>query len=174
MSVWLTAPEAAKRVGKSVRTIVRWLDDDMESQHGLIREEVLLQRDAEMRARRGRPRKVDPRAEVMRAVVEERDRQDRKWGEQNHPNGTGSTARPLFDPRSFLDDDTAAVKIAEIMKKRTDERFAGIGDREGSWLDILLEEVFEAAAESNPEKLRYDLIQVAAVSVQWVEALDRR
>ncbi|TIH26025.1 NUDIX hydrolase, partial [Subtercola vilae] len=42
------------------------------------------------------------------------------------------------------------------------------------WQDILLEEVFEAFAESDTSKLRTELIQVAAVAQQWVEAIDRR
>jgi len=43
-----------------------------------------------------------------------------------------------------------------------------------SWADILLEEVFEALAEDDPAALRVELIQVAAVAVQWVEAIDRK
>ena len=42
-----------------------------------------------------------------------------------------------------------------------------------TWLHILREEVFEAFAEDDPAKLRAELIQVAAVAVQWVEAIDR-
>jgi hypothetical protein len=37
-----------------------------------------------------------------------------------------------------------------------------------------MEEVREAMAESDPAKLRVELVQVAAVSVAWIEALDRR
>jgi hypothetical protein len=42
------------------------------------------------------------------------------------------------------------------------------------WVDILEEEVAEAAAESDPAKLRAELVQVAAVAVAWIEAIDRR
>jgi hypothetical protein len=42
------------------------------------------------------------------------------------------------------------------------------------WLHILREEVAEAFAESDPAKLRAELVQVAAVAVNWVEAIDRR
>ena len=44
---------------------------------------------------------------------------------------------------------------------------------EGTWADILREEYFEALAETDPARLRVELIQVAAVAVAWVEAIDR-
>lgn len=40
--------------------------------------------------------------------------------------------------------------------------------------DILACEVAEAFAEEDPARLRAELIQVAAVAVQWVEAIDAR
>ncbi|WPM94355.1 hypothetical protein VG1_CDS0031 [Arthrobacter phage Cupello] len=40
--------------------------------------------------------------------------------------------------------------------------------------NILLEEVFEATAEEDPATLRKELVQVAAVTAQWIEAIDRR
>ncbi|MER6951259.1 hypothetical protein ABT294_45315 [Nonomuraea sp. NPDC000554] len=43
-----------------------------------------------------------------------------------------------------------------------------------SWRHILHEEVLEAFAEDDPELLRAELVQVAAVAVKWVQALDRR
>lgn len=40
---------------------------------------------------------------------------------------------------------------------------------------ILIEEVAEAMAElDDPEKLRAELMQVAAVCVDWIEMIDRR
>lgn len=96
-------------------------------------------------------------------VVAERDRQDRKWGQQSHPDGTGARVEvvPLWD----------AVDFAEWAKHATDSS-AQAG--EVTWRHILLEEVAEAFAESDPELLRTELVQVAAVAVQWVEAIDRR
>ncbi|HYF53037.1 MAG TPA: hypothetical protein VEA41_02135 [Salinarimonas sp.] len=43
-----------------------------------------------------------------------------------------------------------------------------------TYSQILAEEVAEALAESDPMLLRAELVQVAAVAVQWVEAIDRR
>lgn len=100
---------------------------------------------------------------VLADVVRERARQDVKWGQQNHTDGTGERVEviPLWD----------GVDFADFAKKSTD--FAA---RAGvvTWRDILLEEVAEAFAESDPDLLRAELVQVAAVAVQWVEAIDRR
>lgn len=94
---------------------------------------------------------------VEGAVRREREAQDAKWGEQNHPDGTGLT---LLD-----------LERAEVARERCKEAAA-----EGrlTWRDILLEEVAEALAEADPELLRAELVQVAAVAHAWVEALDRR
>lgn len=91
---------------------------------------------------------------VLPEIAAERERQDEKWGEQNHPDGTG----PGF----------------AIDAKRARHRCnlaAALGLV--SYRDILNEEVFEAFAESDPDKLRVELIQVAAVAVAWIEKLDR-
>jgi hypothetical protein len=93
---------------------------------------------------------------IARHVLEERWRQDQKWGEQNHENGTGSES------------DRAD---AEIAKSLTDAFFRA---NKGDWKLILNEEVHEAFAESDPEKLRAELIQVAAVTMAWIECIDRR
>ena len=74
--------------------------------------------------------------QVLNSVVEERERQDKKWGVQDH----------------------------------SDQR----------WLAILVEELGEAAAEviTHPgyseRRLQYELVQVAAVALAWVESIDRR
>ena len=96
-----------------------------------------------------------PDTKVLVEVFEERERQDAKWGEQNHPDGTGDGYAAMAG---------AYHTICDWKHK--------IGA--GAYLDILLEEVFEAAAESDPAKLRTELVQVAAVAVAWVECIDRR
>ena len=103
---------------------------------------------------------------VTQEIVEERTRQDAKWGEQNHPNGTG-------DDRHLLRDISRPTygTICYLAKNTTDHN-AAIGNV--SFADILVEEVFEALAEADPLRLRTELIQVAAVAAQWVEAIDRK
>ncbi|MEU4223249.1 NUDIX domain-containing protein [Nonomuraea sp. NPDC026600] len=95
-------------------------------------------------------------ARVLGDVAAERAAQDAKWGMQAVPDGTGAEG---------------AVAEADRARRETDE--AG---RHGelTWRHILREEVLEAFAESDPELLRTELIQVAAVAVKWAQALDRR
>lgn len=97
-----------------------------------------------------------PRSVALAEVADERARQDTKWGEQNHPDGTGGG-------------NTAAAAIGARLACQ-------LAAKEGTvtWRDIMREEVGEAFAETDPAKLRAELIQVAAVAVAWAEAIDRR
>ena len=109
-------------------------------------------------------------SDILGEVAAERARQDAKWGEQNHPDGTGPRAYPLAPlPEANLDL-RAAYELADAAKKATDTAFK---HGKVTYRDILLEEVFEALAESNPARLRVELVQVAAVAVAWVEKIDR-
>ena len=60
--------------------------------------------------------------------------------------------------------------LALVSKRLTDAR-AKAGTL--TYRDIFLEEVFEAMAEHNPDKLRAELIQCAAVAIAWAEKIDR-
>jgi hypothetical protein len=96
------------------------------------------------------------RYDILAAISDERDAQDAKWGEQNHPDGTGGR--------------DAAV-MAAALRTQCDARHR---QGRGTFADILAEEVAEAFAEEDPGKLRTELVQVAAVAAAWVEAIDRR
>ena len=106
--------------------------------------------------------------QALSDVQNERARQDAKWGEQNHPDGTGADTKPL---RTICSDETGAAALADLATFATD---TAAELNLVTWRDILLEEVFEALAESDPAKLRTELIQTAAVATQWAEAIDRR
>lgn len=93
---------------------------------------------------------------VLDEILDERARQDAKWGEQNHPDGTGFAG---------------SARDADVARLECKRQFA---EGTGTWLDILNEEVAEAYAEKDPAKLRAELIQVVAVGVAWIEAIDRR
>lgn len=80
-----------------------------------------------------------------------------KWGEQNHPDGTRRTAER-----------TAARAAAQA---RTD---AGMKNGTVTYLDILQEEVAEAACETDEAKLLGELIDVAAVAQDWADSILRR
>lgn len=104
---------------------------------------------------------------VLKEVAEERQRQDERWGEQNHHDGTGPN-KLLFgfhapENPTYL---AARERATTITDSRTDMKMVSYGD-------ILLEEVFEAMAESNQDRLREELVQVAAVTVAWIEKIDR-
>lgn len=97
---------------------------------------------------------------VLSEVLAERIRQDTLWGQQNYPLGTGPKVMALGRPTGVWAD----------MLKAEGARL-GQGD---NFLRILLEEVMEAGAESDPVKVREELVQVAAVAVMICEAIDRR
>lgn len=89
-------------------------------------------------------------------LVEEMERQDAKWGEQNHPDGTEVS---IYKPH------------ADYARSECEKAFAA---GKGTWLHILREEVLEAFAEEDREKLKNELLQIAAVCIQWRRAIDRR
>lgn len=93
---------------------------------------------------------------VLMDVETERLRQHEKWGEQNHPDGTGWP----------LSEDSARRARAEC------DQAAKAGKL--TYRHIADEEIAEAYAESDPLKLRAELIQTAAVFVAWAETIDRR
>lgn len=91
--------------------------------------------------------------DIATEVLLEREQQDFKWGEQNWPQGS-----PL---PSFV----------EAEYKRLCEEAAKAGTL--SWRDILLEEVYEFACETDVVKRRAELIQVAAVAIAAIGSIDR-
>lgn len=93
---------------------------------------------------------------IFTELSQERIRQLDRWGEQRHPDGTGGRTRR---------------RKAEMAKERCDMAHKLGLD---TWDLILKEEVCEAMAESDPVRLRAELIQSAAVIVAWIEDLDQR
>ncbi|GAA2159263.1 hypothetical protein [Glycomyces lechevalierae] len=107
--------------------------------------------------------KINP-ATVLDEIAAERARQDAQWGEQNHPDGTG--------PKVVLAGGNAWMEEHAEHARRECQTAA---DAEAvTWRHILREEVYEAFAEFDPAALRAELVQVAAVAVAWIEAIDRR
>lgn len=101
------------------------------------------------------PSEQAPTASVLAEVAAERSRQDAKWSEQNHPDGTDEVWRAAAD-----------------RARRACQRAAA--HDEVTWFHILREEFWEAMAETDPSSLRIELVQLAAVAVAHVEAIDRR
>lgn len=111
-------------------------------------------------------REVTARIDVINDVLAEREKQDAKWGEQNHPNGTGPNKLPMPYNSGSWSASFAAEQLTIMTNAAAESGYV-------TFLHILREEVFEAFAEDDPAKLRAELIQVAAVAVQWAEAIDR-
>jgi hypothetical protein len=93
---------------------------------------------------------------VLADVAAERAAQDAQWGMQRLPDGTGGERAAAESDAARCETETAAME-------------GGL-----TWRHVLAEEVLEAFAESDPGRLRAELIQVAAVAVKWAQALDRR
>lgn len=93
----------------------------------------------------------------LQDVLAERERQDEKWGVQRRPDGTGQRIDQIR---------------ANIAREACDAQEADGGT--ATWYAILVEEVYEALAESDASALRKELVQVMAVCGAWIEDIDQR
>jgi len=92
---------------------------------------------------------------VLKDILAEREKQDVRWGVQDHLDGTA---------KHYTEQATDFKRLA------AQQAYRGYI----TWNTILQEEVFEALSSSNEEHLRLELVQVAAVAMAWIEALDSR
>jgi hypothetical protein len=93
---------------------------------------------------------------ILDAVLDERRRAEKIHpGTDDMPDGTGGGGRQTWERIAKIHCDRAA--------------------REGTltFADVLDEEASEALAETDPLKLREELVQVMAVCLRWVDRLDR-
>ena len=106
---------------------------------------------------------------VWLEIMQERDRQDKKWGEQNHPSvdqvlfNRGASADRMCDEYE-IPTEVRAKALLEMRMQRGALTFA----------HIAVEELSEVVAASNDVDRREELVQLAAVAIQWIEAIDRR
>lgn len=97
--------------------------------------------------------------DILSEVHDERVNHLERWGIQDHPSYRYETDVKEFDKKAeYYKAIWKARKGADVM----------------SWDCILLEEVYEACAERDDEARRAELVQVAAVAVAEIEAIDRR
>ncbi|MGW4826683.1 hypothetical protein ACWEOG_03805 [Amycolatopsis japonica] len=101
---------------------------------------------------------------VLIEVAAERGRQDAKFGRQDHADGTGP------DEANQVRFCVTTGEAADFARWRTDLAARHDGP---TFADLLTEETFEALAEADSAALRAELVQVAAVAVCWIEAIDR-
>lgn len=105
------------------------------------------------------------RKQSSRALIEineERDKQDRKWGEQNHP----VSEQPDHSWSGLL-----PPEKEKLARQRCQARQAS-GTL--SWVDICQEELQEVNGAEDEEHAREELIQLAACCVAAIECIDRR
>jgi len=119
------------------------------------------------------------REKILGEIAAERVRQDAKWGEQNHPD--------VVRAHGALPVARSVVRVCEEhgiphpqLAKFECDCAAQIG--QCTWAHILVEEIAEAVEAATLAQLgqgpltalRKELVQVAAVAVSWIEAIDRR
>jgi hypothetical protein len=78
-------------------------------------------------------------------------------------DGTGPEERWLYPLTSY-----SSPAIEDILRDEYNKHDVP------TWMHLVREEVAEAFQESDPVRLREELIQVAALCVSWVEKLDAR
>ncbi len=106
-------------------------------------------------------------SQILVDITKERDRQDTKFGLQRHQDSVHTSIGPGMLAAWY------GIPTEAMAKVCTDRRFE---DGEGTWADVLVEELCEAieATLKSREELRAELVQVAAVAVAWIEDLDSR
>ena len=87
---------------------------------------------------------------ALEAVAEERWRQEAKFPDQRLELGQA--------------DGDAAMTLSDL-------RYAN-DNGHATWFSVLLEEMYEAMLESDPAKVRAEMVQVAAVATRIVENID--
>ena len=93
---------------------------------------------------------------ILSDVIAERERQDGKWGEQNHEDGIGGLYFTQLERDARRDYEYAAK------------------DGAMTWALILREELYEALSAATTNDLETELTQVMAVAAAWREAIARR
>lgn len=103
------------------------------------------------------PHANDPIDHVLDEVYGLRVDQNRNWGYDwlCHPDGTSDRFRAIADTTRWREQEAA-------------------GKGTVTWQQILDADTAAAYAETDPARLREQLLRVAATAVAWCEALDRR
>lgn len=103
--------------------------------------------------------------DILLDVLRELGKAEAKFPGQHLESGTGPGLLWL----AGLASNNSAKTLATVLRDRTNDRSE---DGLLTWRDMLLEELAEAFAESDPAKLRAELLQVAAMAVRWIGDLD--
>ena len=103
---------------------------------------------------------------IINEIIQERKRQDEKWGEQNHP-----FTDPILKGRESM----RLCEEYEIPTEGRAKQLTNINSRRGSvtWGHIIVEELSEAISAQDSIKIREELVQLAAVCIAAIESLER-
>ena len=104
---------------------------------------------------------------IFEEIKAERERQELKWGVQNHP---------ILDPMLIHRDAKRMCEEYEIPSEERAKQMCDIHLERGdaTYMHILVEEISEATScLDNVQQLRKELVQCAAVVVAMIESLDR-
>ena len=104
-------------------------------------------------------------AAVVMDVLAELDRAEEKFPGQHLPDGTP----PHFE-RVGLDKAADQARRTADMYRVTTNHAARASKL--TWRHVLAEEFYEALAEHDPQALRAELVQVAAVALRWILDID--
>ena len=99
---------------------------------------------------------------VYDKIKNERDRQDTKWGPQDHPSIKNGMISDFLSSYYGIPTEDEAKLACDIAFK----------DGHGTWSHILIEELSEAIHAKTEEKRKEELIQVAAVAIAWIESIE--
>lgn len=107
---------------------------------------------------------------ILTKIADERERQIAKWGECQRLNDS-----PTRMDRQGLSSFEFFGLPSEGEERSSEQAAANLG--RSTWVHVLLEEFCEAIAEAddgNELKLEKELVQCAAVIVQWLEDIELR
>lgn len=101
---------------------------------------------------------------IFEEIRTERNKQDQKWGQQNHPvlNPDLKSASAQCSWHALPEEDYARTLVDKGVKEGT-----------LTFMNILVEEISEAASCQDAVELRKELIQSTAVLVAMIESLER-
>lgn len=116
-------------------------------------------------------RAVDGLAGVFAEIASERKRQDAKWGVQNHPS-----VDAVLEGRVGGCSPDRMCEHYEIPSEARAKFMCQNAALHGecTFTHIAVEELSEAVSAENDIDRRVELVQLAAVIVQWIQAIDRR
>ena len=103
---------------------------------------------------------------ILGRVIAERRRQDAEWPDDDQLEDRTGPDERLW---GFWDGPTFESACLHVKRRNDDAELTGAG-----LADLLLEEVFEACQETEPQRIVAELIQTAALAIKWAENIESR